>query len=65
LGNANAMKHGRYSAVLRAERQAAFLKEFEEGCRRHTEWVATIPPTDYGAICDAIKASAAQSKTRQ
>ena len=60
-GNRNAWKHGRRSAVLKAERQAAFLKEFEEQCQRQRARLAAIPPTDYASIVDAIRASAAQS----
>ena len=51
-GNSNAVTHGRYSAPRRAERKAAA----EERERHSQEWQATIPQTDYGAICDAIKA---------
>ena len=52
-GNQNAVTHGRHSAPRRAERQAAA----EERRRRSDEWAATVPRTDYGAICDAIAAS--------
>ena len=49
-GNENAVTHGRHSRRRRAEREA----ESAERQREHQEWLATIPPTDYGAICDAI-----------
>ena len=51
-GNQNAVTHGRFSAPVRAARVAAA----EERAKHHREWLKTIPKTDYGAICDAIKA---------
>jgi hypothetical protein len=38
--------------------RAARLAAFEEQRRRAEEWMKTIPETDYGAICDAIRSSA-------
>ena len=51
-GNQNAVTHGRFSTPTRAARKAAR----EESDRQHAEWMKTIPKTDYGAICEAIKA---------
>jgi hypothetical protein len=51
-GNQNAVTHGRFSAPQRAKRIAAA----EERAKQHREWLKTIPKTDYGAICEAIKA---------
>jgi len=53
-GNSNAVTHGRYSAPRRAEQLAAA----KERWRRSQEWQATIPQTDYGAICDSINPDA-------
>jgi hypothetical protein len=50
--NGNAIKHGRFSAPVRAARLAAA----EQRAKQHREWCKTMPTTDYGAICDAIKA---------
>jgi hypothetical protein len=52
-GNQNATTHGRHSAPVRAARLAAF----EEQQRRSAEWMKTMPKTDWGAICDAIRRS--------
>jgi hypothetical protein len=54
-GNQNAVTHGRFSAPFRAARVAAA----EERAKQHREWLKTIPKTDYGAICDAIRADGA------
>ena len=54
-GNENAMKHGRYSVRKRAERRAMREARDREERQRHAEWLMTIPPTDYDAICDAIR----------
>jgi hypothetical protein len=54
-GNQNAVTHGRFSAPVRAARVAAA----EERAKQHREWLKTIPKTDYGAICDAIRADGA------
>jgi uncharacterized protein YjcR len=51
-GNQNAVTHGRFSKPVRAARRAA--AEHRE--KQHQDWCKTIPKTDYGAICDAIKA---------
>jgi hypothetical protein len=48
--------HGRHSRRRRAEREAVA----EERCRREREWAASVPPTDYGAICDAMAAEKAR-----
>ncbi|SIO51210.1 hypothetical protein SAMN05443247_06904 [Bradyrhizobium erythrophlei] len=53
-GNRNAVTHGRYAAPTPAEREAAAEKD-----RREREWLNAAPKTDYGAICDAIKAHCA------
>jgi hypothetical protein len=36
----------------------------EERAQQHREWLKTIPKTDYGAICDAIKGALSRSFTR-
>ena len=51
-GNGNAIKHGRFSASVRAARLAAW----EEQQRRSDEWMKRIPETDYGAIVDNLRA---------
>jgi hypothetical protein len=51
-GNQNAVTHGRFSAPVRAVRVAAA----EERAQQHREWLKTMPKTDYGAICDVIRA---------
>jgi hypothetical protein len=56
-GNQNAVSHGRYSAPVRGARKAADSVRAEQ----HRQWLATIPKTDYGAICDAIKGASARS----
>jgi len=56
LGNANALKHGRYSKPLRAARLAAVQAEWRERERQRSEWINTIKPIDYGAICDELRA---------
>jgi hypothetical protein len=53
-GNQNAVTHGRFSAPVRAARRAAA----EQRARQHREWTKTMPKTDYGAICDAIRRDA-------
>jgi uncharacterized protein YjcR len=50
-GNQNAVTHGRFSAPQRAKRIAAA----EEQAKQHREWMKTMPKTDYGAICAAIR----------
>jgi hypothetical protein len=55
-GNENAVTHGRHSRRRRAEREA----EAAERRRREAEWAASVPPTDYGAICDAMAAEKAR-----
>ena len=59
LGNQNALKHGRYSPRIKAERLAAVQAAFKEKQKRSDEWIKSQPKTDYVAICDAIRASAA------
>ncbi len=51
-GNGNAIKHGRFSALVRAARVAVT----EERAQQNRAWLMAMPKTDYGAICDAIKA---------
>jgi hypothetical protein len=63
-GNLNAMKHGRFSRQKRAEHLAERLAESAERTRRHQEWLKTIPRTDYGAICDAIRESARKARAK-
>lgn len=55
-GNANAMKHGRYSVPKRAERRAISLARHQEEQRQHATWMATMPATDYSAITDRLRA---------
>jgi len=50
-GNGNAIKHGRFSASVRAARLAAW----EEQQRRSDEWMKRIPETDYAAIVDGLR----------
>jgi hypothetical protein len=57
LGNANALKHGRHSAPLRAERRAAVLAADEERRISGQRWAEQMPSTDYAAICEAIRKS--------
>jgi hypothetical protein len=56
-GNQNAVTHGRFSAPVRAARRAAAEQRAEQGRR----WMKTMPKTDYGAICDAIRRAAGKS----
>ena len=56
LGNQNALKHGRYSPRVKAERLAAVQAAFKEKQKRSDEWIKSQPKTDYAAICDAIRA---------
>jgi uncharacterized protein YjcR len=51
-GNQNAVTHGRFSAPVRAARQAAW----KEQQRRSDEWIKTIPKTDYAAIVEGLRA---------
>jgi uncharacterized protein YjcR len=51
-GNQNAVTHGRFSAPVRAARQAAW----KEQQRRSDEWSKTIPKTDYAAIVEGLRA---------
>ena len=57
--NQNALKHGRYSPRVKAERLAAWRARHEEERREERrkadEWAATIPPIDYAGICDALE----------
>ena len=55
-GNENAVTHGRHSRRRRAER----LAEAEIRRQREAELAASVPPTDYGAIRDAIAADRAR-----
>lgn len=59
-GNDNALRHGRYSFRKRAERRAKVLAKAEIRRRQEAERAASVPPTDYGAICDAIGAEKAR-----
>lgn len=59
LGNQNALKHGRYSPRIKAERLAVVQAAFREKQRRSDEWIQSQPKTDYAAICDAIRAKSA------
>jgi hypothetical protein len=58
-GNQNAVTHGRFSEPVRAVRRAAA----EERAKQHREWLKTIPATDYGAICEAIRRAASSAST--
>jgi hypothetical protein len=49
-GNRNALKHGRHTKARRQQRQA----EWEAEQVKHRAWMAKMPATDYGAICDAL-----------
>jgi hypothetical protein len=53
-GNKNALKHGKYSVPLRAARLADRRATWAEQQRRSDEWIATVPATDYAAICDKL-----------
>jgi hypothetical protein len=55
-GNHNAMKHGRYSAPLRAARLAAVRAAWKEKQRLSDEWIKTVAKTDYAAICERARA---------
>ena len=57
LGNFNALKTGKYSPRKRLERRAVREASRAEERRGAAEWAATVPQTDYGAICDAIVAA--------
>ena len=56
IGNANALKHGRYSKPLRAARLAALQAAVKERQQRLDEWIATVPQTDYDGICERLRA---------
>ncbi|MCA1531433.1 hypothetical protein I6F21_02530 [Bradyrhizobium sp. NBAIM03] len=56
IGNANALKHGRYSKPLRAARLAALQAAVKEREQQRSAWIATVPQTDYGAIVDGLRA---------
>jgi hypothetical protein len=51
-GNLNAVTHGRFSAPVRAARQAAW----KEQQRRSDEWCRSQPPIDYDAIVEGLHA---------
>jgi uncharacterized protein YjcR len=55
-GNQNAVTHGRYSKPLHAARLAAVQAEWRERERRRSEWLKTVPETDYNSIVDALVA---------
>jgi hypothetical protein len=54
--NRNALKHGRYSAPLRASRRSEILAALEEHERKSREWVMSCPTTDYTAIAESLSA---------
>jgi hypothetical protein len=56
-GNRNALKHGRFSAPLRAARRIAILEAAELRRPREQEWAARMPVIDYDAICEEIRRS--------
>jgi len=56
IGNANALKHGRYSKRIRAARLAALQATVKEREQQRSAWIATVPQTDYNAIVDALRA---------
>jgi hypothetical protein len=59
-GNQNAVTHGRFSGPVRAARRvAADLRQ-----KQHREWLKTIPKTDYGVICEAIRRAASGAPIR-
>ena len=60
-GNQNAVKHGRFSAPVRAARRKAMLALYEESRRKSDEWVRSCRPTDYRAIVDGLRALAARA----
>jgi hypothetical protein len=60
-GNQNAVAHGRFSAPQRAQRVAAAA----ERNKQHREWLKTIPVTDYGAICGAIRRDVVKPRADQ
>jgi uncharacterized protein YjcR len=53
-GNQNAVTHGRFSEPVRFARRAAAGQR----ARQSRDWLKVIPKTDYGAICEVIKAHA-------
>src|SRR6516225_4741389 len=56
IGNKNALRHGRYGAPLRAARLAALQAAVTERQQRLDEWITTVKPIDYDAICDELSA---------
>jgi hypothetical protein len=50
-GNQNAVKHGRFSAPVRAAR----LAPYEEQQRRSDEWMRAKPQINYGRIIDGLR----------
>ena len=58
LGNQNALKHGRYSPRIKAERLAVVQAAFKEKQKRSDEWIQSQPKTDYDAICHGLRALA-------
>jgi len=59
-GNFNALRHGRRSPRKRAERRAARDVALAEERRTAAQWMASIPETDYAAICDGIASAKAR-----
>jgi hypothetical protein len=51
-GRHNAVTHGRFSAPVRAARQAAW----KEQQRRSDEWCQSQPAIDYDAIVESLRA---------
>ena len=56
-GNQNAVKHGRTRKAYRQQRRAEALARWEAEQERSRAWIAAMPATDYGAICDTIRKS--------
>ena len=52
--NRNALRHGRYSVRLKAERWAAGQAERDEARRREMEWFASCPKVDYASRIDEL-----------
>jgi hypothetical protein len=54
-GNTNALRSGKRSKRVKAERMAARRAEWQEERRKFEAWAATIPPIDYAGICAALE----------
>jgi hypothetical protein len=60
-GNVNALRHGKYSARLKAERWAAGQAERDEAKRKEAAWLTAAPKVDYASrIAELIRLRAEQ-----